>query len=58
MQGTSINTFKPHNMYPMIYAGNAPNTTGNFTGLSSRYCEETEYIYDHENKFEYSVRGI
>ncbi|XP_057486100.1 cucumisin-like isoform X2 [Actinidia eriantha] len=37
-EGTSINTFEPHNMYPMIYAGNAPNTTGNFNGLSSRFC--------------------
>lgn len=39
-EGTSINTFDLKNeMYPMIYGGDAPNTTlGIFTGRSSRFC--------------------
>ncbi|XVE99662.1 hypothetical protein REPUB_Repub03eG0219000 [Reevesia pubescens] len=38
-EGVSINTFDLKNeMYPIIYGGNAPNTTGNFTWASARHC--------------------
>ncbi|XP_052207257.1 cucumisin-like [Diospyros lotus] len=37
-QGISLNTFKMQKKYPMIYAGDAPNTTANATGSVSRYC--------------------
>ncbi|KAA8534157.1 hypothetical protein F0562_031650 [Nyssa sinensis] len=38
-EGVSINTFDLNNdMYPLIYGGDAPNTTGGFTGSMSRYC--------------------
>ncbi|CAK9135680.1 unnamed protein product [Ilex paraguariensis] len=39
-EGVSINTFDLKNsMYPMIYAGNAPNITGGFNrSLSSQHC--------------------
>ncbi|XP_052207270.1 cucumisin-like [Diospyros lotus] len=37
-QGISLNTFKMQKKYPMIYAGDAPNTTANITGSVSRYC--------------------
>ncbi|KAK4579321.1 hypothetical protein RGQ29_029115 [Quercus rubra] len=37
-EGTSINTFNLKNdMYPIIYSGDAPNTTSEF---NSRYCHE------------------
>ncbi|CAK9135676.1 unnamed protein product [Ilex paraguariensis] len=40
-KGVSINTYNPKNsIYPMIYGGNAPNTTGGFDGSLSRYCDE------------------
>lgn len=36
-QGVSINTFDLQNvMYPLIYGGDAANTTGGFTNASSR----------------------
>ncbi|KAK2968586.1 hypothetical protein RJ640_009414 [Escallonia rubra] len=39
--GISINTFDLKNVsYPMIYGGDAANTTGGFTGSTSRYCGE------------------
>ncbi|KAF2296157.1 hypothetical protein GH714_036414 [Hevea brasiliensis] len=38
-EGVSINTFDLKNaMYPLIYGGDAPNITGNFTGSQSRFC--------------------
>ncbi|XP_022746937.1 cucumisin-like [Durio zibethinus] len=38
-EGISINTFDLKNeMYPIIYGGDAPNTTANYTGPLSRYC--------------------
>ncbi|XWS65923.1 hypothetical protein CRYUN_Cryun05aG0155500 [Craigia yunnanensis] len=38
-EGVSINTFDLKNeMYPIIHGGNAPNSTGNFTWASSRFC--------------------
>lgn len=38
LQGVSLNTFQiGHKKYPLIYAGNAPNITGGFTGNTSRY---------------------
>ncbi|XWS07697.1 hypothetical protein CRYUN_Cryun41cG0012200 [Craigia yunnanensis] len=38
-EGISINTFDLKNeMYPIIYGGDAPNTTAQYTGRSSRYC--------------------
>ncbi|KAK3028611.1 hypothetical protein RJ639_039954 [Escallonia herrerae] len=41
MQGISINSFDLKNVsYPMIYGGDAANTTGGFTGSTSRYCGE------------------
>ncbi|XP_035548784.1 cucumisin-like isoform X1 [Juglans regia] len=39
-EGISINTFDLKNeMYPIIYGGDAPNTTAGFEGSSSRYCD-------------------
>uniref|UniRef100_A0A7N0SWR4 Cucumisin n=1 Tax=Kalanchoe fedtschenkoi TaxID=63787 RepID=A0A7N0SWR4_KALFE len=38
-QGISLNTFQIGNKkFPLIYAGNAPNMTGGFTGNTSRFC--------------------
>ncbi|KAJ6325174.1 hypothetical protein OIU76_012290 [Salix suchowensis] len=38
-EGISINTFDLQNvMYPLIYGGDAPNITGNFTSSLSRFC--------------------
>ncbi|KAJ9160206.1 hypothetical protein P3X46_025627 [Hevea brasiliensis] len=38
-EGISINTFDTNNaMFPIIYGGDAPNITGNFTGSKSRLC--------------------
>ncbi|XP_022979186.1 cucumisin-like [Cucurbita maxima] len=38
-QGYTINTFDlKGKQYPLIYAGNAPNVSGGFTGSSSRFC--------------------
>ncbi|KAJ9684408.1 hypothetical protein PVL29_016726 [Vitis rotundifolia] len=34
----SLNTFKMTDMHPIIYAGDAPNKAGGFTGSESRYC--------------------
>ncbi|XVE52596.1 hypothetical protein DITRI_Ditri02bG0134700 [Diplodiscus trichospermus] len=40
-EGVSINTFDLKNeMYPVIHGGSAPNTTGNFTWASSRFCRQ------------------
>ncbi|KAJ4719932.1 cucumisin-like [Melia azedarach] len=40
-EGVSINTFDLQNvMYPLIYGGDAANTTGGFTNASSRFCFE------------------
>ncbi|KAJ4831980.1 hypothetical protein Tsubulata_026868, partial [Turnera subulata] len=40
-EGISINVFNLQNIqYPLIYGGHAPNLTGNFTGLSSRFCSK------------------
>ncbi|KAJ4719934.1 Cucumisin [Melia azedarach] len=40
-KGISINTFDLQNlMHPLIYGGDAANTTGGFTNASSRICEE------------------
>eukprot|EP00261_Vitis_vinifera_P025626 XP_010658504.2 PREDICTED: cucumisin [Vitis vinifera] len=36
----SLNTFKMEDMLPIIYAGDAPNKAGGFTGSESRYCYE------------------
>ncbi|KAL6327029.1 hypothetical protein AAG906_013507 [Vitis piasezkii] len=36
----SLNTFKMKDMHPIIYAGDAPNKAGGFTGSESRYCYE------------------
>ncbi|XP_042955327.1 cucumisin-like isoform X1 [Carya illinoinensis] len=39
-EGISINTFDLKNkMYPMIYGGDAPNTTAGSQGSYSRYCQ-------------------
>ncbi|KAF5462854.1 hypothetical protein F2P56_018826 [Juglans regia] len=39
-EGISINTFDLKNeMYPIIYGGDAPNTTAGLEGSSSRYCD-------------------
>ncbi|OMO76502.1 hypothetical protein COLO4_25545 [Corchorus olitorius] len=39
-QGVSINTFNLNNqMFPLIYGGDAPNTTANYTWASSRLCQ-------------------
>ncbi|KAI3904243.1 hypothetical protein MKW92_041432 [Papaver armeniacum] len=38
-EGVSVNTFDlKDKMYPMIYAGDAPNITGGFDGSQSRFC--------------------
>ncbi|KAE8689602.1 Cucumisin [Hibiscus syriacus] len=38
-EGISINTFDLKNKtYPMIYGGDAPNTTAGYTSRSSRFC--------------------
>uniref|UniRef100_A0A7N0TQ85 Cucumisin n=1 Tax=Kalanchoe fedtschenkoi TaxID=63787 RepID=A0A7N0TQ85_KALFE len=38
-QGVSLNTFDIGNrQYPLIYGGNAPNSTGGFDGNTSRHC--------------------
>ncbi|KAJ9160209.1 hypothetical protein P3X46_025630 [Hevea brasiliensis] len=38
-EGISINTFTPENsVYPVIYGGDAPNTTASYNGSYSRYC--------------------
>lgn len=38
-EGVSINTFDLQNvMHPLIYGGDAPNITGNFSSSSSRFC--------------------
>ncbi|KAF8397395.1 hypothetical protein HHK36_016308 [Tetracentron sinense] len=38
-EGISINTFELKNdTYPMIYGGNAPNTSQGFDGSESRFC--------------------
>ncbi|XP_057989655.1 cucumisin-like isoform X2 [Hevea brasiliensis] len=38
-EGISINTFTPENsVYPVIYGGDAPNTTAGYNGSYSRYC--------------------
>uniref|UniRef100_A0A9I9DU80 Cucumisin-like n=1 Tax=Cucumis melo TaxID=3656 RepID=A0A9I9DU80_CUCME len=40
-QGYTINTFDPlGKQYPLIYAGDAPNIDGGFTGSISRFCSE------------------
>ncbi|XP_059461951.1 cucumisin-like [Corylus avellana] len=40
-EGLSINTFDLKNeTYPIIYGGDAPNTTQGYSGLSSRFCDE------------------
>ncbi|KAA8544122.1 hypothetical protein F0562_022134 [Nyssa sinensis] len=36
--GVSINTFGLHQMFPLIYAGDAPNTRAGFKGSQSRLC--------------------
>ncbi|KAG6621225.1 hypothetical protein I3842_Q027800 [Carya illinoinensis] len=39
-EGISINTFDLKNkMYPMVYGGDAPNTTAGSQGSYSRYCQ-------------------
>ncbi|OMO76496.1 hypothetical protein COLO4_25546 [Corchorus olitorius] len=39
-QGVSVNTFDLNNqMFPLIYGGDAPNITGNYSRDSSRFCE-------------------
>ncbi|KAG6734934.1 hypothetical protein I3842_01G294400 [Carya illinoinensis] len=39
-EGISINTFDLKNeMYPIVYGGDAPNTTAGFQGSDSRYCD-------------------
>ncbi|XP_028096671.1 cucumisin-like [Camellia sinensis] len=37
-EGISINTFDLNSMYPLIYGGDAPNTTAGYDGSESRYC--------------------
>ncbi|XP_022941974.1 cucumisin-like [Cucurbita moschata] len=38
-QGFTINTFDlQQKQFPLIYAGNAPNISGGFTGATSRFC--------------------
>ncbi|KAK4835023.1 hypothetical protein QYF36_004103 [Acer negundo] len=40
-EGISINTVDLTNtMYPLIYGGDAPNVTGGFSNISSRFCME------------------
>ncbi|KAI9156998.1 hypothetical protein LWI28_015264 [Acer negundo] len=40
-KGISINTVDLTNtMYPLIYGGDAPNVTGGFSNISSRFCME------------------
>ncbi|RVW97534.1 Cucumisin [Vitis vinifera] len=36
----SLNTFKMKDMHPIIYAGDAPNRAGGFTGSESRLCTD------------------
>ncbi|KAA8544120.1 hypothetical protein F0562_022132 [Nyssa sinensis] len=36
--GVSINTFGLHQMFPLIYAGDVPNTRAGFNGSQSRLC--------------------
>ncbi|XP_052198206.1 cucumisin-like [Diospyros lotus] len=49
-EGISINTFEAGNYtHPMIYGGDAPNTTGNFNGSTSRYCGENSLNPDLVN---------
>ncbi|CAN0909588.1 unnamed protein product [Linum grandiflorum] len=38
-KGTSLNTFQPkEKTYPLIYGGDAPNTTAGYDGNVSKYC--------------------
>ncbi|KAK8277540.1 hypothetical protein V6Z12_D10G275600 [Gossypium hirsutum] len=40
-KGTSINTVElKHNLYPLIYGGDAPNTKKGYDSSESRYCSE------------------
>ncbi|XP_065631759.1 cucumisin [Quercus suber] len=40
-EGTSVNTFNLKNdMYPIIYSGDAPNTTSEFNSSENKYCHE------------------
>lgn len=52
VQGYTINTFDLlEKQYPLIYAGDAPNITGGFTGSISRY-QKGPKIYD--SNFQYN----
>ncbi|XP_059627101.1 cucumisin-like [Cornus florida] len=37
-EGISINTFKLDHQYPLVYAGDVPNTQADYDGTQSRYC--------------------
>ncbi|CAN0837714.1 unnamed protein product [Linum grandiflorum] len=38
-KGVSINTCQPSSSYPLIYAGDAPNTTSGHNSSNSRFCD-------------------
>lgn len=49
LQGISVNTFDDlqNTMYPVIYAGDAPNITGGFNSSVSRLCRESNSLNEN-----------
>jgi len=45
IQGVSINTFDLKNkMFPMVYAGDVPNTAGGYNSSTCRYHNMNPYV--------------
>ena len=57
VQGYTINTFDPlGKQYPLIYAGDAPNLIGGFTGSISRYIKrDKKFITFYSPIYSYGV---